>query len=169
MFTDAYMLPVDKCIGHKHTKWQPAQLYRFSLRGSVMKALLSRVTGELCACLARKRYTRQSNPPPDLWSTEIRGSVLPFPAAGRRGDPAALPRRLCPARGPAHAGSRPGDPSRSEQPLMWLLSGVSAAPSRRRAELPRALESKRPVPSRGAGTGIQPFQPGKSPRRDTRR
>lgn len=169
MFTDGYMLPVDKCIGHKHTKWQPAQLYHFSLSGSVMKALLSRVTRELCACLARKRYTRRSNPPPDLWSTEIRGSAPPFPVAGRRGDPPAPPRRLRPARGPAPAGSRPSDPSRSEQPLMWLPSGVPAAPSRRRAQLPRAPESKRPVPSRGAGSGTVPFQPGKSPRRDTRR
>lgn len=173
MFTDAYMLPVDKCIGHKHTKWQRAQLYHFSLSGSVMKALLSRVTPQLYACLARKRYTRRSNPPPDLWSTEIRGSVLPFPAAGRRGDPAARSSRLRPARGPAPAGSRPGDPSlppsRSEQPLMWLPRGVPAAPSRRRAQLPGALESKCPVHPRGAGTGAQPFQPGKSPRRDTRR
>lgn len=32
MFTDAYMLPVDKCIGHKHTKWQPAQLLSFLIK-----------------------------------------------------------------------------------------------------------------------------------------
>lgn len=91
MFTDAYMLPVDKCIGHKHTKWQPAQSYRFSSSGSVMKALLSRVPRELCACLARKRYTRRSNPPPHLWSTEIQGSVLPFP--GQDGEEILQPPR----------------------------------------------------------------------------
>lgn len=53
-------------------------------------------------------------------------------------------------------------------PLMWLPSGLPAAPSRRRAQLPRALQPKRPVPSPGARTGTQPFQPGKRPRRDTR-
>lgn len=111
MFTDAYMLPVDRCIGHKHTKWQPAQLYHFSLSGSAMKALLSRVTRELWARLARKRYTRPSTPPPDLWSTQIGGSVPPFPG-GRTARISSSPPEAPPSpRGPAPASSRPGAPS----------------------------------------------------------
>lgn len=161
MFTDAYMLPVDKCIGHKHTKWQPAQLYHFSLSGSAMKALLSRVTRELWACLARKRYTRPSTPPPDLWSTQIGGSVPPFPAAGRRGDPPAHPRLLRPAAALRPQAAAPAIP-RCQPPLMWLPSGLPAAPSRRRQQLPRALQPKRPVPSPGAGTGTSPSSPAKA-------
>lgn len=138
------MLPVDKCTGHKCTKWQPARFYHFWVSGRVMKALLSRVTRELWACLARKRYRRRSNP--DLWSTGIRGSALPFPAAGRGGDPEppeAPP--SCPARGPAPAGSRPGQPSLPpRQPLMWLPTSQGAR-----------VQTPRPVPSR-------PFQPGQS-------
>lgn len=147
------MLPVDKCIGHKCTKWQPARLYHFWVSGRVMKALLSRVTRELWVCLARKRYRSRSDP--DLWSTGIRGSALPFPAAGRE-EILSPPRRLRPARGPAPAGSRPGQPSLPpRQPLMWLPPAAAHNfPGR-----PGPNAPSRPVPALPAR---------QKPRRDTR-
>lgn len=162
MFTDAYMLPVDKCIGHKHTKWQPAQLYHFSLSGSVIKALLSRVTRELCACLARKRYTRRSNPALDPWSTEIRGSVPPSRRGTARRSP-AHPRRLRPARGPAIAAAPAAADVAPERAARRSL------PAPRTTSRGAPLQTPRPVRSQAAGSGTQPLQPGKTPHRGTRR
>lgn len=147
MFTDAYMLPVDRCIGHKHTKWQPAQLYHFSLSGSAMKALLSRVTRELWARLARKRYTRPSTPPPDLWSTQIGGSVSPFPGGRRRGYPPAHPRRLRPPGALRPQAAAPALPrSQAAADVAPERAARRSLPAPRTTSQGAPAETPRPVP-----------------------